>query len=128
MDYYPITKFLEEDLSREDWSKYDRKNGTKEISKAIISIARKYNYRCIPEYPAGKINGRGSYIDFVFSSRGRQILSGWNLIAIELDSSNKKNSLMKLEVLKERGFQSVWIRWNTLNKLNIPEGVHLIQL
>jgi hypothetical protein len=104
----------------------DRKEGTKHLSEIIAGTARSLGYRCIPEYPAGLINGRNSYIDFVCTMRLG--LGKTFCIAIELDSSNKELSTVKLEEMKARGFIPIWIRWKTPIHITTPPDIYLIDL
>jgi len=103
-----------------------RAEGTLKISSEIKNICQKMKYRCIPEYPAGKINSRYSYIDFVCTQRSG-IGKSFN-IAIEIDSSNKQLSIEKLLEMNNRGFQCVWIRWNCQLAVHPPEEISLIDL
>lgn len=117
---------LEDALPKGIGEQLGRKMGTKHLSEIIVGTARSLGYRCIPEYPAGLINGRNSYIDFVCTMRLG--LGKTFCIAIELDSSNKELSAVKLEEMKARGFIPIWIRWKAPIKMTIPPDIHLIDL
>ena len=103
-----------------------RREGKFMILRAIREICDQHQYRYIPAYPAGIMpNKRRGKINLVCcGGRGR-----WNeLFAIQVDSSNRKTSLDKLVVMKERGFTAIWVRWKTEVKHHVPDGVVLIAL
>src|SRR6478752_1211141 len=65
----PLIKELVEALASVDLTDVRRPEGTGMLDACIRSTCRKLRYRCLPEYPAGLILGRNSYIDFVCSQR-----------------------------------------------------------
>jgi len=103
-----------------------RREGKFMILRAIRETCDQHQFRCIPAYPAGLMpNKRRGKITLVCcGGRGR-----WKeLFAIQVDSTNRQNSLDKLVVMKERGFTAVWVRWKTEVKHHIPDGIVLIEL
>jgi hypothetical protein len=119
-------KNLQEALNEVSIINLDRKDGTKELRKCVAFQSRQAGYRPIPEYPAGNIDNRNAYIDFVCTQR-RGFNQGSSL-AIEIDSSNKIWSLTKLLEMKNRGFDCVWIRWNAQIRVIPSPGIYLIDL
>jgi hypothetical protein len=92
-------------------------NGTHQLAGFIRSWAHSRNLVCEQEVHVGacrqlKKSGylyRG-YLDFVIDRR----------LAIEIDSTNKRWSLIKLEHAAQVGLAPVWIRWCSAQKLCVP--------
>jgi|GEM_PF-6647301 len=122
----PLIKELVEALASIDLADVRRADGTGMLGDCIRSTCRKLRYRCLPEYPAGLIQGRNTYIDFVCSQRSG-IGKTYN-VAIEIDSSNKRFSVEKLMEMERRGFQCVWVRWNCPVRVIPHPNIHLIDL
>lgn len=77
-------------------------------------------------YPAGLIQGRNTYGDFVCSQRSG--IGKTHNVAIEADSSNKRFSLEKPVEMERRGFQCIWVRWNCPTRIIPHPNIHLIDL
>ena len=65
---------------------------------------------------------RQGYLDLALIENGRIA------VAIEIDRSNKRFSLAKLEAMKSIGALCIWVRWKTLPVLSTNDGIHVISL
>ena len=102
-----------------------RTDGTFELTRFIYKWSLSHGFHCEREVYLGsdrisRKTGRAyrGFLDFV--------IGHW--LAVEIDSSNKRWSLAKLEDAAQRGYVPVWIRWSTPQKLHVPSYIHLILL
>ena len=65
---------------------------------------------------------RQGYLDVALIENGRIA------VAIEIDRSNKRSSLAKLEAMQSIGALCIWVRWRTLPVLPTKDGIHVISL
>jgi hypothetical protein len=117
---------LEHRLSELPLKNIPRWMGSKRIRELIRKTCEDHDYQCIFSYPAGLITSdRRGFIECVCYAGPK---SAEELTAIEVDATNKQWSLEKLLVMKQRGFTPVWIRWNAVTTIPIPEDVFCINL
>jgi hypothetical protein len=105
-----------------------RPKGTRTINGALIDFCKTHHARSAREvdlrlfHPdAENWHGR---LDWVMRLRNKATPA----YAIEIDSSNKKNSLAKLLKARQLQYVPVWIRWNTPISMDIPEEILLLDL
>jgi len=60
---------------------------------------------------------RRGYVDFAV------IRADVVVLVIEIDRSDKRFSLTKLEHFRERGAAVIWVRWGKPTRLQVPDGV-----
>jgi tetratricopeptide (TPR) repeat protein len=65
---------------------------------------------------------RMGYVDFAIV-RGGEVA-----VVVEIDRSDKRFSLTKLEYFRDRGAQAIWIRWGRPTQLTVPDGIELIEI
>jgi hypothetical protein len=99
--------------------------GTEQLARFIRNWARSQHLRCDREVHLGATRSLAKsgyfykgYLDFVIGES----------LAIEIDSTNKRWSLMKLEHAAQFGFAPVWIRWYSAQSFSVPTTVRLIML
>jgi hypothetical protein len=65
---------------------------------------------------------RNGFVDFAIV-RGAEVV-----LVVEIDRSDKRFSLTKLEYFLNRGSQAIWIRWGRATQLDVPVGIELIEI
>ncbi len=65
---------------------------------------------------------RRGYVDFAV------IRADVVVLVIEIDRSDKRFSLTKLEHFRERGAAVIWVRWGKPTRLQVPDGVELVEI
>ena len=102
---------------------YARPEGTRLITDTIVRTCRENNIFYEREVRIGlwreKKTKRQGIIDFLIKDEGVQF-------ALEIDSTNKKWSLEKLQFIAAQGHQAIWVRWKSQIKLNIPPDIHFL--
>jgi hypothetical protein len=103
----------------------NKAQGTQRLTRFIHDWAHSRNLLCEKEVCLGATRTLvksgyiyWGYLDFVIDE--------W--LAIEIDSSNKRWSLEKLEHAAHVGFVPVWIRWYSAQRFCVPPTVRLIML
>ena len=107
---------------------------TKALTRAVRQWARSGGHRVeqevrieVPGYVSKAGNKRSTgYLDFVITCGGEH--EPRKRIALEIDRSNKRFSVAKLVAALDEGFESVWIKWGTPVRVDVPSQVHLVQL
>mgnify|MGYP000847671557 CR=1 FL=1 len=65
---------------------------------------------------------RNGYVD-VAVVHGDEVV-----LVVEIDRSDKRFSLTKLEYFFSNGSQAIWIRWGRATRIDIPIGIELIEI
>ncbi len=115
-----IMNQIMDDIEKIDIGRFDyhyiplKSDFTKTMTASILQTSKRLNLRVVPEveFEMPEIFRKtykrkyGGIVDFIIiNPNGKDI-------AIELDSSNKKASYGKLQVLSEKGYDTFWIVWN----------------
>lgn len=114
-----LTQEILIDITNIDIGKFDyyhiphKADFTKAITKSIVLTCKRLNYDVKLEYKirnADKIINRyknlnNAYVDVIVYKNGIELL------AIEIDSSMKKWSYKKLEILNAQGINTLWFVW-----------------
>ena len=72
--------------------------------------------------PPSSAPPRNGYVD-VAVVRGAEVV-----LVVEIDRSDKRFSLTKLEYFLSHGSQAIWIRWGRATQLDVPAGIELIEI
>lgn len=125
-----LVERLRTDLQTLDLSGLSTRQTTALLTSNIAAILRDlraggvhFEYPC-PNPIVSPTNGkpRQGYLDLALVDNGRIT------IAIEIDRSNKRFSLAKLEAMHSMGALCIWVRWKTLTVLPVIDGIHVISL
>ena len=121
-----FTVLLASELFRVEFERLSTARMTKAITRVIVRWARAQAWIVRTEARVevgGTKPGQLGFVDVLVSRGG-----GAHDVAIEIDSTDKPWSVVKLQHAAEAGMHAVWIRWGDDEWAGIYDDVDVIQL